>query len=90
MPLWERPADDEAGNLPAKACEQCGHDFDPHIVLATGTRVTHGGVIICQVKGCLCYATWDAPQLGGTRDDVVEPSEEALALFRQRLQVEDP
>ncbi len=39
-------------------CGQCGHPFDPHAVIATTGEPTDGGIMLCPVVGCECYATW--------------------------------
>jgi hypothetical protein len=40
-----------------QACDQCGHLFDPHMLLA-GESSLDGGIIVCPVNGCNCFATW--------------------------------
>lgn len=44
--------------LAGKDCEICGHPFDPHSLVATSEDPLDGGVILCPVKDCECYATW--------------------------------
>lgn len=40
-------------------CEQCGHPFDPHRLVASNTGdPIDGGHIECPVDGCTCYSTW--------------------------------
>ena len=39
-------------------CQQCGHAFDPHAVISTTGEASDGGIILCPVAGCGCYATW--------------------------------
>jgi hypothetical protein len=47
--------DDEAGN-----CKQCGHPFDPHIIVAYDTSdFSKGGEVRCPVEGCQCLHTLD-------------------------------
>jgi hypothetical protein len=41
-----------------RLCEQCGHPFDPHGVFALGETAAAGGVVLCNVPGCDCCATW--------------------------------
>ena len=42
--------DDENGN-----CKQCGHPFDPHVVIAFNVKdFSKGGVMKCPVKDCSC------------------------------------
>jgi len=67
-------------------CERCSHPFDPHLVIATGETPFDGGIIICNVKGCQCYGTWDVPQLGGRREDIDEPDRAELEEMRERMQ----
>lgn len=42
--------------------------------------------MICHVKGCQCFATWSAPQLGSTRETVHVPDEEELVGLREMFQ----
>lgn len=47
--------DDVDGN-----CRQCGHPFNPHIVLAYDTSdFSKGGEIRCPVTGCNCFHNLD-------------------------------
>jgi len=47
--------DDADGN-----CRQCGHPFDPHIVIAYDTSdFSKGGEMRCPVEGCGCFHTLD-------------------------------
>lgn len=64
----------------------CEHDFDAHLMVVTGATPADGGVMICPVKGCECYATWSAPQLGSTRKTIAIPSEDQMRQLRERLQ----
>ncbi len=44
----------------SKNCEQCGHLFDPHIVIAYDTSdFSKGGEIRCPVPNCTCFTTID-------------------------------
>jgi len=45
--------DDEKGN-----CRQCGHPFDPHIIVAYDVEdFSKGGEMTCPVEGCSCFST---------------------------------
>jgi hypothetical protein len=47
--------DDADGN-----CKQCGHPFDPHIVVAYDVNdFSKGGEVRCPVAGCDCFRTLD-------------------------------
>jgi hypothetical protein len=47
--------DDANGN-----CRQCGHPFNPHIVLAYDTGdFSKGGEVRCPVAGCSCFHNLD-------------------------------
>ena len=47
--------DDADGN-----CKQCGHPFNPHLVIAFDkTDFSKGGEIRCPVPNCACYHTMD-------------------------------
>lgn len=48
----------------AELCTSCSHSFDAHSVIATTGDPLGGGVILCPVRGCQCYATW-APAVRG-------------------------
>lgn len=52
MSEQQKPSlDDDDGN-----CKQCGHPFNPHIVVAYDTNdFSKGGEIKCQVEGCPCF-----------------------------------
>lgn len=51
----ENKMDDENGN-----CKQCGHPFNPHIVIAYDTKdFSKGGEMRCPVDGCKCFNTLD-------------------------------
>jgi len=56
MSEQEKPSlDDADGN-----CKQCGHPFNPHIVLAYDTNdFSKGGEIRCPVAGCICFHSLD-------------------------------
>jgi len=48
-------ADDAEGN-----CKQCGHPFDPHLVIAYDTSdFSKGHEIRCPVQGCTCFHPLD-------------------------------
>lgn len=50
--------DDENGK-----CKQCGHTFDPHMLIAVhGGDPTKGGIMLCPEEGCSCFNTWDFAQ----------------------------
>ena len=52
MSEQEKPSlDDNEGN-----CKQCGHPFDPHLVIAYDTKdLSKGGEMRCPVEGCTCF-----------------------------------
>jgi hypothetical protein len=39
-------------------CEQCGHDWDPHIFVNSTGDPADGGIIVCPRKDCDCYSTF--------------------------------
>lgn len=49
------------------ACEQCGHNQDPHHVIAPGNPLD-GGIMVCQNMDCSCFATF-AVQHGNLETD---------------------
>ncbi len=46
--------DDENG-----LCKQCGHFFDPHLIITPNRFNPVVGEIHCQVDECPCYSTWE-------------------------------
>lgn len=64
----------------------CEHDFDVHVLIATGDSPTQGGIMLCPVKGCECFSTWDAPQVGHTREAVIVPPPEEITRLREQIQ----
>lgn len=47
--------DDEKGQ-----CKQCGHLFDPHLLIAIHRGdPAKGGIMFCPEEGCPCFNTWD-------------------------------
>jgi hypothetical protein len=44
--------------VPEDPCKQCGHAVDAHEVISTSADASDGGIILCSVVGCECYATW--------------------------------
>lgn len=50
-------------------------------------RPITGGIRLCPVKDCQCFATWGVPALGTTGPgDVQLPPEQDIIVLRQRLQ----
>lgn len=39
-------------------CTICGHDFNPHVLIATMNTPELGGLVFCQELGCRCESTW--------------------------------
>lgn len=73
---------------PEKVCDKCPHTNGPHLLVATTGDPRDGGVRLCHVKGCLCFATWSIPQLGSTKDSVTIPSMSEIEEMRATLQTE--
>jgi hypothetical protein len=63
-------------------CEQCGHPYDPHAIVATSEDVAGGGIMLCPVVGCECFGTW------GVDDGPVSfvPDRFEIAAIRERIQ----
>jgi hypothetical protein len=40
-------------------CPQCGHPFDPHILVTMSEDPLEGGFIVCPVEDCDCMGSWD-------------------------------
>jgi hypothetical protein len=71
----------------AEPCAQCEHPFDPHAMIATSGEPADGGIVLCPVVGCECFATWglnngpakfvpDRFQIAALRERVQQPSQE--------------
>jgi hypothetical protein len=52
-------------NFPSDPCDRCGHEFNPHILMAVVfgpigevEDVPLGGHMFCQEPDCMCYMTW--------------------------------
>jgi hypothetical protein len=78
-------------------CAKCLHPFDPHVLVSTTETdvgevqdVPVGGIILCPEPGCECFATWDVPQLGTQREDVIIPTDEELISLRRYIQGSQP
>lgn len=71
-PFWRRKV----------KCHLCGHPMLDHVLVATGPEPMDGGVVICPVPNCQCYATW------GTNDlPALEiPNEAEVAALRAKIQ----
>ena len=65
-----------------ESCRQCGHPFDPHAVIATTGEASDGGIILCPVLGCECYATWGLG--GGSAKRILDRFE--VEVIRERVQ----
>jgi hypothetical protein len=54
MPKQEKASlDDAYGN-----CKQCGHPFDPHLVIVFDVNdFSKGGEIRCPIPNCTCHHT---------------------------------
>jgi hypothetical protein len=67
-----------------ESCRQCGHPFDPHAVISTTGDPADGGIVLCPLPGCECYATWG---LDGGPARVI-PDRVEVELLRERIQSE--
>ena len=41
-----------------RSCELCEHPFDLHALIAAENNPMKGGIVLCPVFGCPCYATF--------------------------------
>jgi len=66
-------------------CE-CGHPFDPHILVCyDNDDPMGGGLMFCQELGtCDCVRTWDVPQSGRPRRNIMPPPH-VVEEWRQAL-----
>ena len=71
------------------SCATCPHDTNDHSLVATHNNdPLYGGVILCPVPGCECYATWSVPpEMGGHgREGLEIPDRFRLAQLREYIQ----
>ena len=54
-----------------KTCTQCGHDWNKHKLMGYGEPPREGWMI-CPVKGCFCFNTWDLDKRVSSEDFVKE------------------
>lgn len=59
-------------------CAQCGHPFNPHVVVATSGDPLAGGLIFC--PDCDCVSTW-----GVNNDRPPMPAPDVVAAFRKAV-----
>jgi hypothetical protein len=68
-----------------ESCMQCGHPFDPHAMIATSGVPADGGIMLCPVVDCECFATWGLDN-GPAK---VVPDRFEVAAIRERIQHPD-
>ena len=75
--------------MPDYSCDKCPHDSDNHVLVATkDNNPMFGGVILCPIEGCECYATWSVdPAMGGAgREGLTVPDRFERARLREYIQ----
>lgn len=65
-----------------QTCQQCGHAFDPHAMIATTGDAADGGIMLCPVLDCECFGTWG---LNNGPAKVI-PDRADIAELRERIQ----
>lgn len=65
-------------------CEDCGDAMAPHVLIPTRGETLLGGIVLCPVPGCDCFATWEVPPYS-SKADVVVPPEESIEAMRTAL-----
>lgn len=69
-----------------ETCEQCGHPFGPHAVVATSGNPIDGGIMLCPVPDCRCFSTWDTNAPGAKKkEDVFVPAPAEIEALRTLL-----
>lgn len=68
-----------------ESCRQCGHAFDPHALVPTSEDETEGGIILCPVMHCQCFATWALP--GHEPREVYIPDVATINKIRRIIQI---
>jgi len=69
-------------------CGKCTHPFDIHALIATTGDPLEGGIILCPVKDCECYATWGCAITGDKTSPPPKriPDRFEIANLRESLQ----
>lgn len=66
-----------------RKCQHCGHDFDPHVLVAPEDPMK-GGIMICPVMNCECFSTWGVGK--GSKPSKDLPDRAEIAAIRERIQ----
>ena len=77
----------------SETCKRCDHPDGPHTLIATTGNPLQGGIILCPVAGCPCFATWTTayspgrPLIPGTGpEDVFVPPPAEIDMLRATIQ----
>jgi hypothetical protein len=70
------------GEVTSEQCQQCGHPFDPHAIIATTGEHLDGGIVLCPEPGCECFMTWGENGM----PPVHVPGPEEIAQLRRTVQ----
>lgn len=62
----------------------CGHPFALHAMVSTDGSPMNGGIVLCPVMDCQCYATWGVGQNSARPP---KPSDEEIARLRMAVQM---
>ena len=81
----ERPESVPVEERLGRTCDECGHNFDEHHLVATMHSAQHGGLIFCHLQGCLCEMTWSVDDL----ERPYIPDAETVAQLRALVQNPD-
>jgi hypothetical protein len=65
-------------------CEECGHVWGQHDLIATKGDPNEGGIILCPDPGCRCYQTWSVD--GKPKSSVYQPPTDEVDLIRADIQ----
>lgn len=55
------------GQRMGDSCQQCGHPFDDHKLIARGKPITEG-LVVCPVEECYCLSSFDIPDRTTSED----------------------
>lgn len=64
----------------------CGHLFDPHVLIATTGDPMEGGIGLCPEDGCPCFSTWSTR--GRPPETVHMLPDDMVAQLRADIQAE--
>jgi hypothetical protein len=81
---WKKPMTEAIPVGKDDDCGTCGHPFALHALVATKDSPMNGGIVLCPVKDCPCYATWGVGRASQRPD---APSQDEIDRLRMAVQM---